>query len=219
MIATIKTKFGNASIDDYGYYRVHSNEKGNRGKRLHILIFEDFYKFKIPKGYLIHHKNGDKLNNCILNLQLLSKKEHSALHKPSEETKQKMSNAHQGVNNPMYGKHHTEESKMKISQAHKGENHHYYGKQLSQEHKQKLSKAKQGTTLEQEHKLNIAKSLSSTGIYRVTKEPQKKTKQGFTWKYRYEDENGKTKYLYSVDLAKLKKRVLDKGLEWIEFEE
>lgn len=76
----LHTKFGKAKIDDDGYYIIISYKEGNRHKRLHRLIYEDFYGCKIPKGYQIHHKNGNKLDNCILNLQLIKPSEHTRLH-------------------------------------------------------------------------------------------------------------------------------------------
>ena len=39
----IKTKFGNAHITE-GYYRICSHKEKNYGKRLHRLIYEDYYK-------------------------------------------------------------------------------------------------------------------------------------------------------------------------------
>ena len=91
--------------------------------------------------------------------------------KPSEETRQKMSEAQKGEKNSYYGKTHSqksrqkmseanmgkslsEETKQKISQAQTGENNHNYGrtgennpnygKSRSQETKQKISKALSG---------------------------------------------------------------------------
>ena len=218
MTATIKTKFGNASLSDHGYYRIHSNEKGNRGKYLHRLIFEDFYG-EIPSGFYIHHKNGNPLDNCILNLQLMRNKDHSAFHKPSEETKQKMREAHKGEKNPWFGRHHTEESKLKISQANSGEKHYLYGKHQSEETKLKISESKKGVKLSEEHKNKIAKSMSSSGYYMVGKEKQKKPKQGFYWYYRYLDENGKTRRIYATTIEKLKEKVLKKGFKWFKFED
>ena len=40
--------------------------------------------------------------------------------KHSEETKEKMSEANKGKNNPMYGKHHSEEARERMSKARKG---------------------------------------------------------------------------------------------------
>jgi hypothetical protein len=48
--------------------------------------------------------------------------------RPSEESKQKMSEANFGEKNHMFGKEHTEESKQKISDALSGEKHPMYGK-------------------------------------------------------------------------------------------
>ena len=99
---SISTKFGNASVDRNGYYVIHSNEKGNRGKKLHRLIFEDFYDIKLdeefPEGIVIHHLNGDKLCNEIWNLVPMTHAEHSSIHcfPHTEETKRKLSEAHKG---------------------------------------------------------------------------------------------------------------------------
>ena len=95
----LHTKFGIASIDK-GYYRISKGNKSNYKKYLHRLIFEDFYGCEIPEGFVVHHKDGNKLNNCILNLQLMSEFEHLSIHHKglihSSETKLKMSKAKKG---------------------------------------------------------------------------------------------------------------------------
>ncbi len=55
------------------------------------------YKYKnevgeVPEGYVVHHKDWDKFNNDIDNLELMTKKEHSILHasNPSDETRRKI---------------------------------------------------------------------------------------------------------------------------------
>lgn len=48
-------------------------------KRMHIYVWEK-HNGKIPKGYQIHHIDGDKENNSIENLQLVTPKEHSKHH-------------------------------------------------------------------------------------------------------------------------------------------
>ena len=103
MKTTIQTKFGSASLTPAGYYRIHSCN-GNRGKFLHRLIFEDFYGIAIPNGFVVHHKDGNKTNNCILNLQLLSDNEHKRKHKIGE-------------NHPLFGKNHRESSRKKMSES------------------------------------------------------------------------------------------------------
>ena len=56
----MKTKYGNAKIGNMGYYVITSYKEGNHRKLLHRLIWEDFWKTEVPKGYDIHHKNEDR---------------------------------------------------------------------------------------------------------------------------------------------------------------
>ena len=67
--------------------------------------------------------------------------EHSSLHKPSEETKKKLSEANKG-------KHISEETKKKMSEAKKGKyigkDNSFYGKHHSEESKKKMSEAIKG---------------------------------------------------------------------------
>lgn len=91
MNETLHTKFGNAKLYSDGYYMITSGKEGNHCKKLHRLIWEDFYGCKVPEGYIIHHKNGNKTDNCILNLQLMRKGKHNSLHVCGE-------------NHPRYGK-------------------------------------------------------------------------------------------------------------------
>jgi hypothetical protein len=79
---TIYTHFGKASIEK-GYYRITTKKEGNQGKRLHKLIYEK-YNGPVPKGYHIHHKDGNSLNNNLNNLQCLTENEHHSLHKSGE---------------------------------------------------------------------------------------------------------------------------------------
>ena len=116
------------------------------------------------------------------------------------------------------GKKHTNETKKKMS-----ENHHKYwkGKKHTQKYKQKMSNACKGLIpwnknkkLPQTHKTNISQARNKTNYYRVTIEKNKKLKQGFCYRYQYYDENGKHKKITSVNIKKLEKKVLEKGLEW-----
>lgn len=95
----LHTKFGIAKVDRE-YFRISSSKEGNYQKYLHRLIFEDFYGIEVPDGFVVHHKDGNKLNNCILNLQLMREFDHRSLH-------------HKGTT-------HTLEAKIKMSKAKKG---------------------------------------------------------------------------------------------------
>lgn len=181
----LHTKFGTARMNKGGYYQITSSKEGNKGKLLHRILWESFYNFEVPKGFEIHHKNGNKLDNCILNLQLINQYSHRSSHKRKE-------------NHHMYGKKHTLESRKKMSDALKGEKHPLYGKSHPLESKLRMSKVR-----------------NKTGIFRVSKCSCKKCKNGFTWTYRYYDNKGNAKTISSVDLEVLKQKVLDLGLEWI----
>ena len=173
----LHTKFGNASINKEGYYYITSQKEGNFLKKLHRLIFEDFYGFKIPKDYVIHHKNGIKTDNCILNLQLLKSSVHIRKHQLgkqlSDETKQKIRDGRIGEKSVWYGKKHLFETRIKQS-----------------------------------------KYQNTTGFYGVGRHSKKDTKQGFYWEYLFYD-GKKQKSLCSVDLLKLKKKVLQANKEWV----
>ena len=79
----------------------------------------------------------------------------------SKETKDKMSEAISGVNNPMYGEEHSEKTKQKMSESQSGKNHPMYGKHLSKETRQKMSESHKDKELSEEHKKNISESMSN----------------------------------------------------------
>ncbi len=159
----LNTKFGTARLNKDGYYFITSRKEGNHLKSLHRLLWEDFYGFKIPKGYHIHHKNGIKTDNCILNLQLVREYDHYLIH-------------NFGENSWWNGKTHSNETKLKMS-----------------------------------------KSKNTTGYFRVTKLKAKKYKKGFCWAYQWTNEDGKVRRIKAKTIEDLKKRVLNRKLEWIEY--
>lgn len=156
----IETPYGNAVLSSDGRYQISTGK--HHGEYLHRLIFEDFYKIKLPSDIVIHHDDGDKINNNIWNLIPLTQSEHLRIH--------------------MKGRHVPPEIREKC------------GKGVSQ-------------------------ANTSTGLFRVFKQKNSKLKQGFTWRYQYYDENHKRKTISRVNLEELKKEVLSKGLEWMDFVE
>ena len=99
----LNTKWGKAKIQKSGYYRIISEDKGHYGERLHRLIYESYHG-KIPSNYIIHHKDENKLNNHIDNLELMSKPQHRRLHTLKEK-------------NPNYGKPMSDKTKKKLSES------------------------------------------------------------------------------------------------------
>lgn len=59
-------------VDKSGYMHM-------KGTRLHRIIWE-IHHGSIPEGFDIHHKDGDKLNNSIDNLECISHSEHLSIH-------------------------------------------------------------------------------------------------------------------------------------------
>lgn len=72
---------------------------------------------------------------------------------PSEETRQKMSEALKGENHPLYGKRHSEATRRKMSEAKKG-------KKLSAEHIHKMSESQKGKS----HSAETRRKLSEINI-------------------------------------------------------
>lgn len=99
IVKNIQTKYGTVT-EKNGWYYISSNEHGHRGKALHRVIFEDYHKCTLLPEANIHHRNFNKHDNRIENLQLLSASEHQKIHKalyqPSDEHKKAISNGLKG---------------------------------------------------------------------------------------------------------------------------
>ena len=62
--------------------------------------------------------------------------------------------------------------------------------------------------------MKLSNLRNTTGYFRVSICKKKGIKQGYLWVYSYYDENNQKHHISSVDLDKLKEKVLAKGLEW-----
>ncbi len=114
----MKTKWGTAKVDSHsGYYQITSRKEGNNAKKLHRLIYEDEFG-KIPEGGIIHHIDGNKLNNNIKNLQCINESFHHYLHS-------------RGENNAMYGRKLSEDHIKRIIEVNTGKNNSQYNHDLS----------------------------------------------------------------------------------------
>lgn len=61
-------------------YRVLNTHDGN-GIKEHIKIMQDFIGRELKENEVVHHINLDKLDNRIENLQIMTRSEHSSLHR------------------------------------------------------------------------------------------------------------------------------------------
>lgn len=170
-------------------------KEGNHNKLVHRLVFEDFYKVNLDEFFdekmIIHHEDGNRLNNNIWNLVPMTNQDHSVMH-------------HTGVK-------FSEERCKRISESKKGFKY-------SEESKQKMREAKIGKKQPLSMMINRAKSMNKIGLFRVFKAQNKSCKQGFDYCYNYV-ENGKRKELHSVNILKLRRKVIERGLDWIVIDE
>lgn len=92
-------------------------------------------------------------------------------------------------------------------------------KQSLEENEKTLKKIKntpngnKGKTRSLEQRKTISKTMSTTGFFRVDKDKDNTCKQGFLWRYRYQ-QNKKIKKIRRVNLLKLQEEVEVRGLPW-----
>ena len=78
--------------DDHGYFKVNSHW-------VHRMVAECFIG-EIPKGYHVDHIDGNRKNNNINNLRIVTSKENHR----NPVTRKRISISHKGDKNPSFGK-------------------------------------------------------------------------------------------------------------------
>ena len=121
------------------------------------------------KGFVVHHKDGNSLNDYVENLEKMTLSKHSKLHNSGNKSHW-FGGAPIGEKNPFYGKHHTEEVKNRMSLAKKG-------KPLSKEHCKKLSEVNKGK-FKGEKNPRYGKSPWNKGLKRPKNISQKEWYEG-----------------------------------------
>lgn len=65
-------------LDTYGYYRKGDGKK----KILHRMIMEEYLGRKLKQTEIVHHINEDRTDNCLENLEIMTRGQHCSLHQP-----------------------------------------------------------------------------------------------------------------------------------------
>ncbi len=65
------------TVTRFGYRRIHCKDRKFRFE--HVIVWESHFG-SVPEGKEIHHVNGNKLDNRIENLKILTRLEHKRLH-------------------------------------------------------------------------------------------------------------------------------------------
>jgi len=98
-------------VNGYGEDRLRFSAAG--GQLAHRFIYEELTGTKIPDGYVVHHKDLNKDNNDLTNLELMTSSDHKSYHAKFNNPRPSWI----GKDNPFYSKHHTEDSIKKMVES------------------------------------------------------------------------------------------------------
>ena len=129
-------------------------------------ILDELFRGPLPKGYVVHHKDHNKLNDNLDNLERIPKSIHCCHHMNSMsiETRNKLSKSLKGHIPWNKGKKMSEEYKLKLKEAMNRQetknklSKALKGKKRSDETKRKISEARKGRKLTIETKAKMSAS-------------------------------------------------------------
>lgn len=159
--------------DGYSVISLHKNNK-QKHFLVHRLVALAFIP-NIQNLPQINHKDENKKNNRVENLEWVTPKENCNYGTIKERKSKKL----KGKNNPMYGKHHTEETKQKMRDSHKGKSNYKRCKPIQQYTKDMVFIREWDSATLAEKELNI----HSGNITKCCK-GKLKTCGNFIWKYK-----------------------------------
>lgn len=171
-----KKGYANLEISNFGNVRGIWNKKqisvvvindrqhvNNHHHPIYQLVWTVF-NGPIPKGYVVHHKDHNSMNDRLDNLQIMTKSEHTIHHhtgiKQSDECKRKKSEK-------LKGRVFTEETKMKMSKSAKKRG-------INIETRQKMALARIGHVVTEETRQKISNSKKG---HIVTEETRQKLRE------------------------------------------
>lgn len=133
-----RNKFMKPALGKQGYLYIHL-QQGNKGKKYKIHRLVAMTYISNPNNYpCINHKDENKLNNHVSNLEWCTYKYNTNYGTCIQRRAKKMT----GENNPMYGK----TGKKHHLYGKTGEKAPMYGKHHTEEAKNKMSKNRRGKT-------------------------------------------------------------------------
>ena len=136
-----------AIVCGYKCVNLYANGK-NKMHKVHRLVAEAFIPNpnNLPQ---VNHKDENKLNNCVENLEWCDSKYNNAYGTKGKRISESIS----GANHYLYGKNHTEEFKHRVSEKLKGRPSPYKGRKHTLETLEKMSEAHKNISEETRNKM------------------------------------------------------------------